>query len=126
VLNGVVMEKGDRPKWKEIAEEHGLMDFVKDVKGAVNRQSYEAGTTKYPDLHPEVEFVEPSLGETQALGLQPVLLDFLPSFHLLPAITDYSDEIDKRATNTNFRRLMSDLSERILQADPRYQEITDP
>lgn len=122
--DGVLKEKGDRPKWKEIAEEHGLIDFVRDVKGSVNRQSYDAGTTKYMELHPEIEFVEPAPGETQALGLQPVLLDSLPSFHLLPAITNYSDEIDKRATSTNFRRLMSDLSERILKADPRYHEIT--
>ncbi len=122
--DGVLKEKGDRPKWKEIAEEHGFIDLVRDAKGSVNRPSYEAGTTKYLELHPEVEFVEPVPGETQALGLQPVLLDALPSFHLLPAITDYSDEIDKRATSTSFRRLMSDLSERILKADPRYQEIT--
>jgi len=122
--DGVLKEKGDRPKWKEIAEEHGFIDLVRDAKGFVNRPSYEAGTTKYLELHPEVEFVEPVPGETQALGLQPVLLDALPSFHLLPAITDYSDEIDKRATSTSFRRLMSDLSERILKADPRYQEIT--
>ena len=122
--DGVLKGKGDRPKWKEIAEEHGFIDLVRDAKGSVNRPSYEAGTTKYLELHPEVEFVEPVPGETQALGLQPVLLDALPSFHLLPAITDYSDEIDKRATSTSFRRLMSDLSERILKADPRYQEIT--
>lgn len=121
---GVLKEKGDRPKWKEIAEEHGFIDLVRDAKGSVNRQSYEAGMTRYLELHPEVGFVEPAPGDTQALGLQPVLLDAMPSFHLLPAITDYSDEIDKRSTSTNFRRLMSDLSERILQADPRYQEIT--
>lgn len=123
-VEGVIKEKGGKPKWKDVATEYGLLGFATDEKGSINQKSYEAGISKYLVLHPETEFVEPSLGETQALGLQPVLLDFLPSFHLLPAITDYSDEIDKRATNTNFRRLMSDLSERILQADPRYREIT--
>jgi CRISPR-associated exonuclease Cas4 len=123
-VEGVVKEKGSKPKWKDVAAEHGLVDFVTDDKGAINQKSYETGITKYLELHPEVAFVEPAPGETQALGLQSVLLDAMPSFHLLPAITDYSDEIDKRSTSTNFRRLMSDLSERILQADPRYQEIT--
>lgn len=122
-VQGVIDKKGDR-KWKEVAQEHGLLDFVTDARGAVTKTSYAAGITKYLEKHPEVEFVSPVLGDTQALGYDAVLLDALPSFHLLPAITDYSDEIDKRATNTNFRRLMSDLSERILQADPRYQEIT--
>jgi putative ATP-dependent endonuclease of OLD family len=123
-VEGVIREKGDKPKWKEVAEAHGLTNFVKDAKGSITKASYDAGLDRYLEAHPEVEYEDPTPGQTQALGLQPVLLDALPSFHLLPAITDYTDEIDKRATNTNFRRLMADLSERILQADPRYQEIT--
>jgi len=42
---------------------------------------------------------------------------------LLKAITDYSDEVDKRSSNTTFRRLMADLSDRILKLDPEYQKI---
>lgn len=49
----------------------------------------------------------------------------LPEFYLLPAITDYSDEIDRRSSSTVFRKLMSDLSERLLRVDPRYKEIED-
>ncbi|MFH1969162.1 MAG: AAA family ATPase [Verrucomicrobiota bacterium] len=123
-VEGVLEEKGDTFRgWKQLAEEHGLSDYVTDAKGNVNRTSYSAGMQRYSEEHPEIEYVEPKLGETQALGLQPALLEALPAFHLLPAITDYSEEIDKRATNTNFRKLMADLSERILKADPRYQEL---
>jgi CRISPR-associated exonuclease Cas4 len=121
-MEGIETEKGARPNWRQIAEEHGLLAYVADAGGAVTRKSYESGVHRYLEVHPEVEYLEPELGRTQALGLIPVLLDALPSFHLLPAITDYSEEVDKRATTTNFRRLMADLADRILQTDPRFQE----
>jgi len=116
-------EKRGKTSWKDLATEHGLLEYVTDAKGAVGKASYEAGILTYLEEHPEVEYVDPKPGETQALGLPTVLLDRLPAFHLLPAITDYSDEVDKRAGNTSFRRLMADLSERVLKADPRYNEI---
>lgn len=116
--------KKEKKTWKELADEHGLTEYATDSKGTVNKKTYEVGIQKYLEEHPDVEYIDAKLGETQALGLPPVLLDRLPSFHLLPAITDYSDEIDKRAVNTSFRKLMADLSDRVLQADPRYCEVT--
>ncbi|MFZ0038555.1 MAG: AAA family ATPase [Candidatus Acidiferrales bacterium] len=124
-LDGVLAEKGDAFKdWAKLAEDNGLLDYVKDTKGKVTKVSYGVGLKKYLETHPEVEYTEPSLGETQALGLQTSLLDALPTFHLLPAITDYAEETDKRSTSSIYRRLMSDLSERLLTADPRFREIT--
>lgn len=122
-VEGVEEQKGTRPKWEEIAQSYSLLDYVRDNLGKVTKKSYEAGLQKYIMENEDIEFAEPELGKTQALGLQPVLLDALPSFHLLPAITDYSDEIDKRSTTTTFRRLMADLSDRILRFDPRFQQI---
>ncbi len=124
-IEGITKEKGEKFRlWKELAEEKNLTQYVKDENGNINKKSFDAGLQKYLEDHPETEYNEPKLGETQALGIQPHLLDALPSFHLLPAITDYSDEIDKRTTSSNFRKLMADLSERIIQTDSRYQDIT--
>lgn len=125
--DGVLEHTGSsKPKWEQIAEEHGIIDYVRDPKtGKVNKTSYEAGLNRLLVDRDDIEFEEPELGGTQALGLQPVLLDELPVFRLLPAITDYSDEIDRRASQTNFRLLMGDLSERIIKYDPRYSQIED-
>lgn len=118
----VVEDHGSRPRWQEVGAEHGLEDFWPEGGGGT-RKAYEDACAAYIDAHPEIEYDEPQLGETQALGLQPVLLARLPRFYLLPAITDYSSEIDRRATTTVFRRLMADLADRVLRADPRYSEV---
>ena len=119
----VIEEKGSRPKWEQIAAEHGILDHVRGEDGKVNKASYEAGLTRLLNERSDVEYDVPELGHTQALGIQQNLLASLPEFYLLPAITDYSDEIDRRSSSTVFRRLMADLAERIMQADPRYSEI---
>lgn len=123
-VEGVIDHEGtERPNWSKIAQEHNILDYVQDENGRVNKGSYEKGIHRLIIEDETIEFQEPTLGQTQALGLQPVLVDSLPSFHMLPAITDYSDEIDKRSSSTNFRQLMGDLAERIVKFDPRYCEI---
>jgi hypothetical protein len=121
-IDKIIELKGARPKWEEIGIEHGIIDYVRDAVGRVNKSSYEAGIRQLIMAKEDIEFEEPELGQTQALGIQQNLLSSLPNFHLLPAITDYSDETDKRASTT-FRRLMGDLSERILRYDPRFSQI---
>lgn len=116
-------KKGTRPKWAEIATNHGILDYVRAENGKVNKVSYEAGLSNLLYERDDIEYEEPSLGETQALGIQQNLLASLPEFYLLSAITDYSDEIDRRSSSTVFRRLMADLADRIMRADPRYDEI---
>ena len=119
----VIEKKGNRPIWKDIATEHGILDYVCSKDGRVNKASYEAGLTKLLYERNDIEYDAPELGQTQALGIQQNLLASLPKFHLLPAITDYSDEIDRRSSSTIFRRLMADLADRIMRSDPRYGEI---
>lgn len=115
--------KDGRPKWKEIAEANGLLEYVKTADDKVTKASYEKGLAKYISEHDEVEYDAAELGKTQALGIPQNLLASLPEFYLLPGITDYSDEIDRRSSTTVFRRLMSDLADRIMRADARYVEI---
>ncbi len=118
-----VIEKNSKPNWQQVANEHGILDYVQTTDGKVTKKSYEEGLRRLLIEKKDVEYEEPILGNTQALGLQPVLLNNLISFYLLPAITDYSDEIDRRSSTTVFRRLMGDLADRILKLDPRYREI---
>lgn len=118
----ILAEHGDRPKWADIAEAAGLTEYVTNAEGKVNKASYQAGLEAFLAEN-DVEYDEPQLGETQALGIPQNLLAALPDFYLLPAITDYSDEIDRRSTSTVFRRLMAELADRIMKADPRYEEL---
>lgn len=120
-ISKILEDKGARPKWAEIAKENGLPDYF-FPDGKSNKTIYTKALEKYL-LENEVEFNEPDLSKTQALGLQSNVIASLPSFYLLPAITDYSDEIDKRQKSSTFRRLMGELSERILKKDPRFVEI---
>ena len=115
--------EGTRPKWAEIAESYRLLDYVKTPEGKVDKKSYEQGVGKLLVERDDIEYDEPKLADAKALGFQQNLLRVLPDFYLLPAITDYSDEIDKRSSSTVFRRLMGQLSDRILKADPRYPEL---
>lgn len=111
-----------RPNWQAIAEENGILDYVVTNDGKVTKASYAAGINRYLSEH-DVEYEEATLGQTQALGIPQNLLAVLPQFYLLPAITDYSNEVDKRSSSTVFRRLMADLSDRIMRSDPRYDEL---
>lgn len=121
-IDKITAKDGVRPKWSDIAQQRGLTTYVTGDDGKINKASYTAGLDRYL-TETEVEYDEPELGKTQALGIQQNLLSALPDFYLLPAITNYSDEIDSRSTSTVFRRLMSDLSERFIRKDPRYAEI---
>lgn len=117
-------EHGSKPKWEEILAKHGLPDYFRNAEGKVNKTSYKAGLYQYLAEN-DVEYDDPQLGETHALGIPQNLLSALPELYLLPAITDYSDEIDRRSSSTVFRRLMADLSERIMSADPRHKELEE-
>jgi len=114
---------GDRPKWKDIIDECHLPDYFLE-NGTTSAAIFRKALSKYLSEN-DVDYDAPDLRSTQALGLQSNVVASLPKFYLLKAITDYSDEIDKRSSNTTFRKLMADLSDRILKQDPDYQKIED-
>ena len=123
-LSKIEEEHGARPKWDKIVADNGLPDYFLTTDGKANKTSYKAGLEQYLAEN-DVEFEEPTLGETHALGIPQNLLAALPELYLLPAITDYSDEIDRRSSSTVFRRLMADLSDRIMRSDPRRAELEE-
>ena len=116
-------KEGNRPDWAGIVETNGLPEyFLKD--GKCNKSVFTSALKRYL-AESTVEYDEPDLSATHALGLESNVVASLPTVHFLRAITDYSDEIDKRSSTTTFRRLMGDLSERILKNDPQYDKIED-
>lgn len=112
---------GERPKWADIAKDNKLPDyFLEDGKSS--KAIYSKALARYM-LENDVAFDPPDLSATQALGLQSNVVASLPHVYLLSAITDYSDEIDRRSSSSTFRRLRAALSERILEKDPRFLEL---
>ncbi|MEH6695002.1 MAG: AAA family ATPase [Hyphomonas sp.] len=123
-MSKIEEREGNRPNWRNIAEANGLLAYIDTPDERVNKTNYKSGLDRYLTEN-EVEYDEPALGETQALGFQSNLLSKLPRLYLLPAITDYSNEIDRRSSSTVFRQLMGHLSDRIIKTDPRYSEFED-
>lgn len=114
-------EKGTKPKWKEIATENNLPDYFFN-DGNCNKDDYTKGLQRYLSEN-EVEFEEPDLSKTQALGFPSKAIANLPKFYLLKAQSSFDEEMDKRSSSSNFRKLMSDLTERIIKNDPKYGKI---
>jgi len=114
-------QHGDRPNWSNIVSENNLPAYFIE-NDRCNATIFSKALIKYFNEN-EIEYDEPDLSHTQALGLQSYAISCLPKFYLLKAITDYSEEIDKRSTNTTFRKLMADLSDRIIRNDPLYCEV---
>jgi len=112
---------GTRVNWKEIVDSNQLPSyFLQD--GKCNKTVFQKALSRYLE-EKEVEYESPNLSSTQALGLQSNVVATLPAVYLLKAITDYGDEIDRRASSSTFRRLMGDLADRILKTDPKYREV---
>jgi len=112
---------GSRVNWKEIVDSNRLPHyFLQDSK--CNKTIFQKALSRYIEEN-EIEYDSPNLSITQALGLQSNVVATLPAVYLLKAITDYGDEIDKRASSSTFRRLMGDLADRILKTDPKYREV---
>ncbi|MBK8576382.1 MAG: ATP-dependent endonuclease [Elusimicrobia bacterium] len=120
-LEKIQNKSKDRPRWTEIVRDCRLPDYFLE-EGKCNKTIFEKGLRRYLDEN-EVKYDDPDLSTTKALGLQSYVISSLPSLYLLPAITNYEDEIDRRSSTSTFRRLMGDLSERILKTDPRYTEL---
>ncbi|KKQ48875.1 MAG: hypothetical protein US68_C0022G0005 [Candidatus Shapirobacteria bacterium GW2011_GWE1_38_10] len=122
-VNKIRENRGDRPKWKEIVSENNLPDYFLN-EGNCNKEDFVKGVEKYL-FENEVEFDDPDVSKTQALGFQSKAISNLPRFYYLRAETTYSDETDKRSSTSTFRRLMADLTDRIIKKDPKYIKIEE-
>lgn len=122
-IDKIIEKEGGRPTWRNIVEENALPDYFLN-NGNCNKTDFAKGLSKYLNEN-DVEYEEPDLSETQALGLSSYVVSSLPKFYLLKAETKYSDETDKRSSSTTFRKLMGDLTDRIIKKDPKYQKIEE-
>lgn len=121
-VDRILQIHGARPDWTKIATERIFPEYF-FVDGKSNKALYSKAVDRYIEEN-DVQLSAPDLSSTQALGLQSNVIASLPNYYILPAITDYSSEIDKRQKTSTFRRLMAELSDRILQTDARYAEIS--
>lgn len=121
-LEKIQEKEGNRPDWAKIVQEENLPSYFLDNNGKCNKALYRKGLERFLSEN-EVQYDMPDISETQALGLSAVAVSNLPRFYLLKAVTDYSNEIDRRSSSTTFRRLMADLSDRILKKDENYNKI---
>jgi putative ATP-dependent endonuclease of the OLD family len=119
----ILEEKGSRPKWGELVAENGLPEYFLN-NGACTKDDYTKGLQRFLSEN-EVVFDEPDISKTQALGFASKTVSNLPKFYLLKAQSNYGDEMDKRSSSSNFRKLMSDLTERIIKNDPKYTKIDE-
>ena len=120
-LTKIESVKGTRPKWIDIVHEIGLPDyFLKNEK--CSKRDYTDGIQRFLTDN-DVDYDEPDISSTHALGLQSNVVSNLPQVFILSAITDYSDEIDKRNSKSTFRQLSGALAERLLKLDPNYHKI---
>lgn len=122
-LKKIKEKMGERPKWKEIVSTNGLPDYFLN-NGSCNKDDYTKGLEIYLQEN-EIEYDAPDLSSTQALGFSSKAVSNLPKFYLLRAETNYSDETDKRSSTSTFRKLMADLTDRIIKNDPKYKQIED-
>lgn len=118
-----IIEKFPKPDWSKIAKENKLPDYFHE-DGKCNKTIFTKALSKFFD-EVDVAYDEPNLSSTQALGLESNVVATLPQVYLLPAIADYSSEIDRRSTSTTFHKLMSDLARRIIAKDPKYHEVQE-
>ena len=119
----IIESNGNRPNWKDIVEENSLPDYFLNNDNC-NKNDYTKCLKKYL-IENDFEYEEPDISRTQALGLQSNVIKNLPKFYLLRAESNYSDETDKRSSSTTFRKLMGDLTDRIVKNDPKYREIEE-
>jgi len=112
---------GNRPNWLAVVEENDLPEYFVH-EGRCDKTIFTKGMRRYREEN-DVEYDDPDLSQTQALGLESNVVATLPKIYFLKAVTDYSSEVSKRSTTSTFRRLMTDLSTRILKSDPGYAKI---
>lgn len=104
----------------EIVKEKKLPEYFKNDKGTVTQGSYKDGIAKHIEQG-EVEFGDPDWIKNPA-GLKEVFADLLPKFYLVPAVKDAQDE-SKTTQQTVLGKLVSDLTNRIVLKNPRFEEV---
>lgn len=104
----------------EIVEANRLPDYFKTDKGTITQVSYKQGILKHIE-EGKVEFGNPGWIMNPG-GYKEVFSDLLPKFYLVPAVKDAQDE-SKTTQQTIFGKLLSDLTNRIISKNPKFEEV---
>lgn len=107
---------------KTIVSDLGLPDYFLNDKGNVTQQSYKDGVTRHIE-EGNVAFGEPDWLKNPG-GLKENFSSLLPRFYFVPAIRDANDE-SKTTQQTIFGKLISDLTNRIVSKNPKFEEVKE-
>ncbi|MDA8136037.1 MAG: AAA family ATPase [Desulfobacteraceae bacterium] len=105
---------------KNIVKDNGLPDYFLNDKGNVTQQSYKDGVARHID-EGQVEFGVPDWLKNPG-GLKENFSSLLPRFYFVPAMRDANDE-SKTTQQTIFGKLISDLTNRIVSKNPKFEEV---
>lgn len=105
---------------KKIVEDNNLPDYFKTERGTITQASYKKGIANHIEQG-NVEFGDPGWIQNPA-GLKEVFSDLLPKFYLVPAVKDAQDE-SKTTQQTVLGKLVSDLTNRIVLKNPKFEEV---
>lgn len=112
-----------RPNWSAIIDENRLPEYFRQG-GRATKATFQEGLRRYLAEN-AVEYDAPQASETEALGLQSNVIAWLPATFLLKAVADFAAETDRRSSSTTFRRLMGELADRAVEADPKYRKAVE-
>ncbi len=105
---------------KNIVKDHDLPTYFLNDKGNVTQQSYKDGVIRHIN-EGLVAFGDPDWIKNPG-GLKENFSSLLPRFYFVPAIRDANDE-SKTTQQTIFGKLISDLTNRIVSKNPKFEEV---
>jgi len=105
---------------KKIVKQFKLPKYFFNEKGNVTQQSYKEGVRKHIEAG-QVQFGTPDWLKNPG-GLKENFSSLLPRFYFVPAIRDANDE-SKTTQQTIFGKLISDLTNRIISKNPKFEEV---
>ncbi len=105
---------------KKIVMDLGSPDYFLNDKGNVTQQSYKDGVNQHIE-EGQVELGDPGWLKNPG-GLKENFSSLLPRFYFVPAIRDANDE-SKTTQQTIFGKLISDLTNRIVSKNPKFEEV---
>lgn len=107
---------------KSIVKDLGLPNYFLNDKGNVTQQSYKDGVNQHIE-EGHVDFGKPDWLKNPG-GLKENFSSLLPRFYFVPAIRDANDE-SKTSQQTIFGKLISDLTNRIVSKNPKFEEVKE-
>ena len=107
---------------KKIVADNDLPEYFKTEKGTVTQASYKEGVAQHIEAG-LVELGDPDWNKNPG-GLKEVFSSLFPRFYLVPAVKDAQEE-SKTTQQTVFGKLITDLTNRIVSKNPKFEVVQE-